>query len=157
MSRILERDQAAFLCGEWRQRGETVVMANGCFDVLHAGHVRYLQDAKAAGTRLVVAVNDDDSVRRLKGEGRPVMPLADRLEVIAALSCVDLVTSFGEDTAEATLRALKPHHQAKGTDYTPENVPEAAVLREWGGSVIITGDEKTRHSRELAARLKAGS
>ena len=129
--------------------GETpprVVLANGCFDLLHVGHVRYLEDAASRGDLLVVAMNTDESVSRLKGEGRPVVSLADRAEVIGALACVDRVTSFDEDTLEETLRSLRPHVHAKGTDYTPEDIPERVVDEELGIEIAICGDLKTRSS-----------
>ena len=129
--------------------GETpprVVLANGCFDLLHVGHVRYLEDAASRGDLLVVAMNTDESVSRLKGTGRPVVTLADRVEVIGALACVDRVTSFDEDTLEETLRCLRPDVHAKGTDYTPENIPERGVDEELGIEIAICGDSKTRSS-----------
>ncbi len=132
--------------------GLRVVLANGCFDLLHAGHVRYLEGARARGDLLVVALNDDASVRQLKGAGRPATPLEDRAEVVAALSAVDYVTSFGERDLEATLRTLRPDLHAKGTDYTAESVPEAAVDRELGIEVAICGDEKRTSSSALLER-----
>jgi len=130
-----------------------VVLANGCFDLLHAGHVRYLEDARSRGGYLVVALNTDESVRALKGEGRPLLPLAERAEIVAALRCVDAVTSFPERDLEATLRALRPEVHAKGTDYTPEAVPEAAVDRELGIEIAICGGEKNRSTSAIATRL----
>jgi rfaE bifunctional protein nucleotidyltransferase chain/domain len=134
-----------------------VVFANGCFDLLHVGHLRYLQGAKdAAGKRgvLVVALNTDQSVRKLKGPTRPLMTLKERAELIGALGCVDFVTSFGEPTAEATLKALRPDVQAKGTDYTPKTVPEAALMRSLGGTVVITGDPKDHSTTALVEKVK---
>jgi len=131
-----------------------VVLANGCFDLLHVGHVRYLEDARARGDLLVVALNTDDSVRALKGPSRPLLPLAERAEVVAALRCVDYVTSFGEADLAATLRALRPDVHAKGTDYTVDSVPESAVDRELGIEIAICGDRKDRSSSRLAARLE---
>jgi D-glycero-beta-D-manno-heptose 1-phosphate adenylyltransferase len=130
-----------------------VVLANGCFDVLHVGHVRYLEDARARGDVLVVALNTDESVRALKGPSRPLTPLAERAELVAALRCVDFVTVFGERDLEATLRALRPDVHAKGTDYTVENVPERAVDLELGIAIAICGDPKTRSSSALIERL----
>jgi len=132
-----------------------VVLANGCFDILHVGHVRYLADARARGDCLVVALNTDESVRGLKGAGRPLVTLADRAEVLSALGCVDFVTSFAEATLEATLRELRPDVHAKGTDYTAENVPEAGIDRELGIEIAICGDAKSRSSSELANALAA--
>ena len=123
-----------------------VVLANGCFDLLHVGHVRYLEDAASRGDLLVVALNTDESVARLKGEGRPVVTLADRAEVISALACVGRVTSFDEDTLEETLRVLVPDVHAKGTDYTSETLPERHVDEELGIEIAICGDPKTRSS-----------
>jgi len=144
---------AALLAGE-RAAGRTIVLANGCFDLLHAGHVRYLQGAAAEGDVLVVALNTDESVRRNKGPGRPVQPEADRVEVIAAIGCVDYVTTFGEPTADAILRALRPDVHAKGTDWTADAVPELATVREIGARVAIVGDPKTRSSTELMERAR---
>jgi len=129
-----------------------IVLANGCFDLLHVGHVRYLTEARAHGDYLVVALNTDASVSALKGPGRPLMPLEERAEVLAALGVVDRVTSFDEATLEATLRALQPDVHAKGTDYTADNVPEAAVDRELGIEIAICGDPKEHSSTELIER-----
>ena len=136
------------------RRGLRVVLANGCFDLLHVGHVRYLEDAKSRGELLVVALNTDESVRTLKGPERPLMPLLERAELIAALRCVDFVTSFAERDLEATLRELRPDVHAKGTDYAPESVPEREVDRELGVQIAICGDPKTRSSSELGARSR---
>jgi len=133
--------------------GLRVVLANGCFDLLHVGHVRYLTDAAARGDLLVVALNDDASVRALKGPGRPHVPLAERAELVAALACVDRVTAFAERDLVETLHVLRPAVHAKGTDYTPESVPEAGVDRELGIEVAICGDPKTHASSELLRRL----
>src|ERR1700694_2953012 len=125
-----------------RQARARVVLANGCFDILHAGHVRYLAGAKALGDLLVVGVNSDQQVRTLKGPGRPIMLAAERAEIVASLEAVDLVTIFDEPTVEALLLALKPDIHAKGTDYTEETVPEREVVRSYGGRVAIVGDPK---------------
>ncbi|MFN0243626.1 MAG: adenylyltransferase/cytidyltransferase family protein [Planctomycetota bacterium] len=130
-----------------------IVLANGCFDVVHVGHVRYLAGARAHGDYLVVALNTDASVRALKGAGRPLVPLAERAEILLAFACVDAVTSFGERDLEATLRALLPDVHAKGSDYTAESVPEAAVDRELGIAIAICGDAKTRSSTDMLARI----
>ncbi|MBL8859683.1 MAG: adenylyltransferase/cytidyltransferase family protein [Planctomycetes bacterium] len=149
----LDRAQVAALVDELRGKGlvRRVVLANGCFDLLHVGHVRYLADAKAQGDFLIVALNTDESVRALKGAGRPLVPLAERAELVRALRCVDLVTAFGEATLEATLRAIQPDVHAKGTDYTRETVPEREVDRELGIEIAICGDPKTRSSTALLA------
>jgi len=148
MGVLVDRATLASELAELRA-GETprrVVLTNGCFDLLHVGHVRYLEDAASRGDLLVVAMNTDESVSRLKGSGRPVVTHADRVEVIGALACVDRVTSFDEDTLEETLRCLRPDVHAKGTDYTPENIPERGVDEELGIEIAICGDSKTRSS-----------
>ena len=130
-----------------------VVLANGCFDLLHVGHVRYLEDARAQGDFLVVALNTDESVRRLKGANRPLMPLAERAELVGSLRCVDAVTSFSELTLEATLRELRPHVHAKGTDYSAASVPEAEVDRELSIAIAICGDPKDHSTTRVLARV----
>lgn len=151
---VLSRDVLAQRLARERSRGgaRRVVLANGCFDLVHVGHVRYLVDARSRGDCLVVALNTDESVRALKGAGRPVVPLQERAELLAALRCVDFVTSFCETTLAETLHALRPAVHAKGTDYTPENVPEAAVDRELCIEIAICGDPKQRSSSALLAR-----
>jgi rfaE bifunctional protein nucleotidyltransferase chain/domain len=134
-------------------RNLRIVLANGCFDLLHVGHVRYFEDARSRGSVLVVALNTDESVRALKGAGRPLVPLAERAELVAALSCVDYVTSFAERDLEATLRELRPDVHAKGTDYSAENVPERAVDVELGIEIAICGDAKQRSSSLLIERM----
>ncbi|MDH4037621.1 MAG: adenylyltransferase/cytidyltransferase family protein [Candidatus Krumholzibacteria bacterium] len=134
-----------------------VVLANGCFDPLHVGHARYLADAAGHGDFLVVAVNDDTGTRRIKGEGRPVVPARDRAALVAALACVDAVLLFGDDTVERLLRGIRPAVHAKGTDYTAETVPEREIARELGIETVIAGDPKTHASREVVARVRAVS
>ncbi len=134
---------------EHRRRHQRIVLANGCFDVLHVGHVRYLQGAKARGDLLVVAVNSDDSVRRIKDAGRPLLSEADRAHLVAALACVDYVTVFSDATVAPLLDLLRPDVHAKGTDYTPETVPEREVVRSYGGEVAIVGDPKDHSTRDL--------
>lgn len=153
--RVLAREALARELDAVRTRspGLRVVLANGCFDLLHVGHVRYLEAARARGDLLVVALNTDDSVRALKGPTRPLTPLEERAELVAALRCVDFVTWFAERDLEATLRALRPAVHAKGTDYTAQNVPEAAVDRELGIEIAICGDAKERSSSALLERL----
>ena len=136
-----------------REAGQTVALANGTFDLLHVGHVRYLEGAKALADVLVVAVNDDASVRALKGPGRPRIPAAERAEVVAALACTDHVVVFPELDVRAVLRRLRPHLHVKGTDYTPETVPERDELAAWGGRVAIAGDPKDHSTTELLERL----
>jgi rfaE bifunctional protein nucleotidyltransferase chain/domain len=137
-----------------RREGKTVALANGCFDVLHVGHVRYLEGARAEADVLVVGVNGDSSVRRLKGEGRPVMPAGDRALLVAALRAVDHVVVFEEDDVAGLLRTLQPDVHCKGTDYTPDTVPEKEVVRSYGGRVAIVGDPKSHDTRALLARIR---
>jgi rfaE bifunctional protein nucleotidyltransferase chain/domain len=138
-----------------RAAGRTIALANGCFDLLHVGHVRYLQSAATEGDRLVVAVNDDESVATLKGHGRPVQPAADRAELVAALRGVDYVVVFGDLTVERLLLLLKPDVHCKGTDYTVDSVPERAVVLAYGGRTAIVGDPKQHNTRELLTRIRA--
>lgn len=142
---------------ELRQRGRRVVLANGCFDLLHVGHLRYLQDAASRGDFLVVAINSDESVRRLKGAGRPMLPEAERAELLCALRPVDRVFAFDESTLEESLRALRPDVHAKGPDYTPETVPEAPVDHELGIEIAICGDPKDHSTTALLDRLSTDS
>jgi rfaE bifunctional protein nucleotidyltransferase chain/domain len=129
------------------------VFANGCFDVLHVGHVRYLQGAAAEGDRLIVAINDDAMVTRLKGTGRPVMPAPERAEIIAALDAVDYVVTFADETVARLLTAIKPDVHCKGTDYTTESVPERDVVRAYGGRTAIVGDPKRHASRDILKKI----
>jgi rfaE bifunctional protein nucleotidyltransferase chain/domain len=133
----------------WRAAGDGITLANGCFDLLHVGHVRYLHAAKELGGRLVVALNSDESVRSLKGEGRPLMPAEERAEILAALADVDAVVIFPEPDVRAIIREIHPDIQAKGTDYTAESVPEADVIREYGGRVAIVGDPKNHSASDI--------
>jgi len=137
-----------------RADGRTVALANGCFDVLHVGHARYLQGAAAEADRLVVAVNDDESVRMLKGEGRPIMPAPDRAELVAGLRGVDYVVIFEGRTVSDVLQAIRPDVHCKGTDYTIESVPERAIVAAYGGRTAIVGDPKDHSTRELLARVR---
>jgi len=138
-----------------RADGKTIAFANGCFDLLHAGHVRYLHGAAAEADRLVVAVNDDESVAALKGPGRPILCAADRAELVAGLRGVDYVVVFGDRTVERLLLLLKPDVHCKGTDYTIDTVPERAVVASYGGRTAIVGDPKHHATREIVARIKA--
>jgi rfaE bifunctional protein nucleotidyltransferase chain/domain len=151
-NKILTRDQLRQRVAEWRRGGERVTLANGCFDLLHVGHVRYLHAAKQLGGRLVVAINADESVRALKGEGRPIMPDAERAEILAALADVDAVVIFPERDVRALIREIKPDIQAKGTDYTAESVPERDAVSEYGGQVKIVGDPKDHSASEIIRR-----
>lgn len=137
-----------------RAQGRTVALANGCFDVLHVGHVRYLKGARAEADVLVVGVNGDASVRRLKGEGRPILEERERALLVAALEVVDHVVVFAEDDVAALLLALRPEVHCKGTDYTPETVPERDVVRSYGGRVAIVGDPKQHDTRRLLERIR---
>lgn len=148
LSALVEQVRAA------RAAGRTVALANGLFDLLHVGHLRYLQGAKAEADLLVVAVNADASARALKGEGRPVVPEAERAELVAGFACVDWVTIFSDRTVEPLLRALRPDVHCKGTDYTAETVPEREVARELGIRVAIVGDPKDHATSDLLGRLR---
>ncbi len=154
MGRVLTVDAVAAALVEPRKEGATVVLANGCFDLLHVGHVRYLQGARELGDLLVVAVNADDVVRSLKGEGRPVTSAEERAEIVAAIEGVDYVTVFDTPTVEPVLRALRPDVHAKGTDYTEETVPERAIVAEYGGRVAIVGDPKDHSTTDVLRRLQ---
>jgi rfaE bifunctional protein nucleotidyltransferase chain/domain len=155
MAPLVGIEEAARQAAEWRSRGRRVVLANGCFDLLHVGHVRYLKAARGLGDALVVALNSDASVRRLKGPGRPVIPADERAELIGALASVDLVVVFDDDSAEALIARLRPDVHAKGTDYTEESVPERAAVLAAGGRVVIAGDPKSHATRDLIAAIMA--
>jgi rfaE bifunctional protein nucleotidyltransferase chain/domain len=148
-SKLLGRGQLRERADQWRHAGERIVLANGNFDLLHVGHVRYLRGAKALGGKLVVAVNSDESVRALKGEGRPIMPAEERAEIVAALADVDAVVIFSELDVRALIREIRPDIQAKGTDYTVESVPERDAVTEYGGRVAIVGDPKDHSTSEI--------
>lgn len=148
-TKVVSREELRRRVGEWRQAGERIILANGAFDLLHVGHVRYLIAAKALGGRLVVALNSDESVRALKGEGRPVVPALERAEIVAALAVVDAVVIFPELDARTIIREIHPDIQAKGTDYTKESVPERDTVLEYGGRVEIVGDPKEHSSSKI--------
>lgn len=152
--KILSRQQLKRRVEKWRQAGEKVTLANGCFDVLHVGHIRYLRAAKELGGRLIVAINSDESVRALKGSGRPLMPAEERAEVISALADVDAVVIFQEPDVRALIREVRPDVQAKGTDYTADNVPERDTVVECGGRVEIVGDPKDHSATKMIRRLE---
>jgi rfaE bifunctional protein nucleotidyltransferase chain/domain len=147
--KILSREQLRERVAEWRQAGGRITLANGCFDVLHVGHVRYLHAARGLGGKLVVAVNADESVRRLKGDGRPVMPAEERAEILSALADVDAVVIFPESDVRPIIREIRPDFQAKGTDYTAESVPERDEVIACGGQVAIVGDPKDHSATEI--------
>jgi rfaE bifunctional protein nucleotidyltransferase chain/domain len=146
---ILERARLVARVSIERSKGKKIVLANGCFDLFHVGHIRYLQGAKALGEVLVVGINSDEQVRKLKGSNRPYMPENERAEIVAAIGCVDYVTIFTEPTVTELIRAVRPDFHAKGTDYTTETVPEKDIVKEYGGKVAIVGDPKDHSSTEL--------
>ena len=154
MGRVLSRGDLQAQIRADRAAGRTIAFANGCFDLLHAGHVRYLQAAAAEADRLIVAINDDRSVAALKGPGRPIMPAADRAELVAALRGVDYVVVFPEPTVTPLLLELKPDVHCKGTDYTVDSVPERGTVLGYGGRIAIVGDPKDHSTRDLLARIK---
>jgi rfaE bifunctional protein nucleotidyltransferase chain/domain len=148
-SKILSRDQLREQVQQWRRAGQRIILANGNFDLLHVGHVRYLRGAKALGGKLVVAVNSDESVRALKGEARPIMPEQERAEIVSALADVDAVIVFPELDVRAIIREIRPDIHTKGTDYTPDTVPERDVVADCGGRVAIVGDSKDHSTSEI--------
>jgi rfaE bifunctional protein nucleotidyltransferase chain/domain len=154
IEKIVSLAEAERLLAEARRRGRQIVMANGCFDFVHVGHIRYLQGSKSEGDLLLVAVNSDSSVRALKGKGRPILPEAERAEIVAAIGCVDLVVVFDDLTVDSLLIQLRPDVHAKGTDYTEATVPERETVLSYGGRVAIVGDPKDRSSKDYIARLK---
>lgn len=153
---VLERRELLARVAALREQGAKIVLANGCFDVLHVGHVRYLQGAKVLGDFLVVGINSDQQVASLKGSGRPIMGEQERAEIMAAIECVDFVTIFDEPTVTELLLDLKPDVHAKGTDYTEETVPEREVVRRYGGRVAIVGDPKNHSTSQLIGALSPG-
>jgi rfaE bifunctional protein nucleotidyltransferase chain/domain len=153
MGMVLTEDQLLEAITRERVAGRTIAFANGCFDILHVGHIRYLQGAAAEAERLVVAVNDDRSVAGLKGPNRPILPEADRAELVAAIRGVDYVVLFGDPNVERLLLALEPDVHCKGTDYTVDTVPERAVVQSYGGRTAIVGDAKNHATRDLIARI----
>ena len=153
MGRVIARADLLTRVADARRDGKTLAFANGCFDLLHVGHVRYLAAAAEEADLLIVAINDDDSVRRLKGEGRPILSAADRAELVAALRVVDYVVVFPEPTVGPLLEAIRPDVHCKGTDYTLDSVPERDVVRAYGGRVAIVGDPKDHSTRDLLARI----
>lgn len=140
-----------------RSDGKRIVLANGCFDLLHVGHIRYLEAASALADILMVAINGDSSVRQLKGEGRPLQNQDDRAEILASFECVDFVVIFDTPTVAPLLDALRPDFHAKGTDYSEDTVPERETVAAYGGRTVIVGDPKSHSSRELVTRITAGS
>ena len=153
-TKIVSRAELQAKVAEWRRDGEQIVLANGCFDLLHVGHVRYLGGAKALGGKLIVAINSDASVRQIKGDGRPLMPADERAEIVAALANVDAVIIFDEPDVGALIREIHPEIQAKGTDYTRDTVPERDEVRSYGGRVEIVGDPKDHSTSEFLGQLR---
>jgi rfaE bifunctional protein nucleotidyltransferase chain/domain len=155
--KVVSRDELRERVADWRRAGERVTLANGCFDVLHVGHVRYLHAARELGGKLIVAVNSDASARALKAEGRPVMPAEERAEILAALADVDAVVIFPEKDVRAIVREIRPDFHAKGTDYTAESVPERDEVETCGGRVVIVGDPKNHSATEIVrSRARLG-
>jgi rfaE bifunctional protein nucleotidyltransferase chain/domain len=152
--KVVSREQAVRRASDERRSGRRVVFANGAFDLLHAGHVRYLEAARAEGDWLLVAVNSDASVARAKGMGRPVVPAEERAEIVAALACVDAVVVFEEDSPAAILSEIRPDVHAKGTDYTRGSVPERDVVAQYGGKTVIVGDPKNHATTDLIERIR---
>jgi len=150
---ILNHDELAKKIDELKKQGKKVIFANGCFDLLHVGHIRYLRGAKALGDVLVLAINNDASVRRLKGPERPLLPLEDRLGILSAFEMIDFVTAFEEDTVSPLLLKLKPNVQVKGTDYTPDTIPEKDTVASFGGEVAVVGDPKDHASKNLIQEI----
>jgi rfaE bifunctional protein nucleotidyltransferase chain/domain len=154
MARRVTLDELRRAVADERVRGRTIALANGCFDLLHVGHVRYLEGAAREADVLVVAINDDGSARQLKGEGRPILPAGDRAELVAGLRVVDYVIIFGDPTVAPIIDAIRPDVHCKGTDYTAETVPERESIRAYGGRVAIVGDPKDHSSSDLLARIQ---
>ena len=154
---VRDRDELTRLVEYARAKGAVIALANGCFDVLHVGHIRYLSGAKALADVLVVGINSDRQVRQLKGPGRPVMNAVERAELVASVESVDIVTVFDEPTVASLLLALKPDIHAKGTDYTQDSVPERDVVRSYGGRIAIVGDPKDHSTSEMISRLNSRS
>jgi rfaE bifunctional protein nucleotidyltransferase chain/domain len=152
--KLVSRDEAVRVAASEKTRGQRVVFANGAFDLLHAGHVRYLEAARREGDWLVVGINSDESVARSKGGGRPIVPAEERAEIVAALECVDAVVVFGEDSPAELLDEIRPDVHAKGTDYTSESVPERAVVAGYGGRTVIVGDPKEHATTDLIERIR---
>jgi rfaE bifunctional protein nucleotidyltransferase chain/domain len=150
---VLSREELIKTVAEARAAGLRIVLANGCFDILHVGHIRYLAGARSEGDLLIVGVNSDAQVRKQKGDGRPILPAAQRAEIVAALESVNFVTVFDEPTVEELLLALKPDVHAKGTDYTVDSVPEREVVKSYGGRVAIVGDPKDHSTSEILSRM----
>jgi len=157
MGQVLTESELTARIAQDRRDGRSIAFANGCFDILHVGHVRYLEGAAREADRLIVAINDDGSVRALKGEGRPVMPAAERAELVAALRSVDYVVTFSEPNVERLLLQLKPDVHCKGTDYTVETVPERETVKGYGGRIAIVGDPKDHSTKDVLGKLRSSN
>ena len=155
MGKIKSLEELAEIIKQERKKGRKVVLANGVFDLLHVGHIRYLKEAKSLGDILIVAVNDDHSARLIKGEERPLVPEEERIEVLSAISYIDYLVKFSQPTVEKIISTLRPDIQAKGTDYTIETVPEREAVRSYGGEIAITGDPKLHSTSAILGKMKA--
>lgn len=153
-NKLKTKEELTLLVNRFRKGGKRIVLANGCFDLLHVGHIRYLMEAKEIGDILIVGLNSDQSTRTLKGSARPIFSQEERAEILAALTCIDYITIFHELSVEDLLLTLKPDIHAKGTDYTTETVPEADVVHSYGGKVAIVGDPKNHSSKEILKNLQ---
>jgi rfaE bifunctional protein nucleotidyltransferase chain/domain len=153
-AQIISLEELVTKVEEARSQGKIIVFANGCFDMLHVGHIRYLRGARALGNVLIVAVNSDESARRIKGPGRPLMPLAERMEILSELRCVHYVVPFDDLDVTRLLLSLRPHIHAKGTDYTEQSVPERQTVLAYGGRIAITGDPKNHSTTQMLKRVK---
>lgn len=154
LSKIVDREALRARVHEWRAAGQRIILVNGCFDLLHVGHIRYLSAAKQLGGKLIVALNSDSSTRSLKGEGRPLVPEGERAEVLAALADVDAVHVFFEPDVRSLIELIRPDIQAKGTDYTEASVPERDAILACGGRVAIVGDPKEHSASELLRSIR---
>ena len=154
MAHLLTLETLQKVVEELKSQGKTIVFANGCFDILHVGHIRYLKSARDLGDVLIVGLNSDTSVKRIKGKQRPVTPLKERAEILSQLPFVDFIVVFDEPTADNVLATLKPHIHAKGTDYTEESVPERQTVLSYGGKIAIVGDPKDHSVREILRRIR---
>ena len=152
--KVCELDKLPNLVGKLKKDNKKIVFANGCFDILHVGHIRYLEHAKSLGDILIVGINDDESESQLKGHGRPIMPEEDRIEIVAGLKCVDYVVPFSDLTVKNLLRIIKPAIHAKGTDYIAETVPERDIVLSYGGQIAITGDRKNHSTTDIIKKTQ---
>ena len=157
MKKVCSIDELPNLIKKLKNDGKKIVFANGCFDILHVGHIRYLEEAKSLGDILIVGINNDESESQLKGQGRPIMQEEDRIEILAALECVNYVVLFSDLTVENLLRIIKPAIHAKGTDYTAETVPERDIVLSYGGQVAITGDRKDHSTTDIISKIQQQS